>query len=55
MAVLSQSMAKVGMFKSGSTKLTSELYSAAMEDAAQKITDAILGDLQARMLIAKSK
>jgi curli biogenesis system outer membrane secretion channel CsgG len=48
-------LTKVGMFKSGSTKLTSELYAEAMEDAAQKITDAIIGDLQARMLIAKAK
>ena len=48
-------LTSVGIIKSGSTKLTSELYSAAMEDAAQKITDTILGDLQARMLIAKSK
>lgn len=48
-------LSKMGMLKAGSTKLTSELYSAAMEDAAQKITDAILGDLHARMLIAKAK
>lgn len=48
-------LSKLGMLKAGSTKLTSELYSAAMEDAAQKIADAIVGDLQARMLIAKAK
>lgn len=48
-------LSKIGLIKAGSTKLTSELYSAAMEDAAQKIADAILGDLHARMLIAKAK
>ena len=48
-------LSKFGMWKAGSTKLTSELYSAAMEDAAQKIADAIVGDLQARMFIAKAK
>lgn len=48
-------LTSIGMIKSGSAKLTSELYSAAMEDAAQKIVDAIVGDLHARMLIAKGK
>ncbi len=46
---------KVGMFKAGSTKLTSELYSEAMEEAAQKIADAIIGDVHARMWIAKEQ
>lgn len=48
-------LTSMGMLKAGSAKITSELYSAAIEDAAQKITDAIIGDLHARMLIAKAK
>lgn len=48
-------LTSMGMIKAGSAKLTSELYSAAMEDAAQKIADAITSDMQARFLIAKAK
>lgn len=48
-------LTSVGVIKTGSAKLTSELYSAAMEEAAQKITDTLIGDMQARMLIAKAK
>ena len=48
-------LTSVGVLKAGSAKLTSELYSEAMEEAAQRITDTLIGDMQARMLIAKAK
>ena len=40
-----KAMTQVGMFKFGSSKMTSDMYSEAIEDAAQKIVDAMTTDI----------
>lgn len=38
-------MTQVGMFEFGSSKMSSDMYSEAIEDAAQKIVDAMTTDI----------
>ena len=40
-----KTMTQVGAFKFGSTKMTSDMYSEALEDAAQKIVDVMITDI----------
>ena len=40
-----KTMTQVGAFKFGSSKMTSDMYSEALEDAAQKIVDAMITDI----------
>ena len=47
------SLHQVGMFKFGSAKLTTDMYSQAIEEAAQKISDALIGGLVGGRLFAK--
>lgn len=46
-------LGKVGIFKFGSAKLTSDMYSSAIEEAAQNISDALIGGLVGGRLFAK--
>lgn len=43
----------VGMFKFGSTKLTSEIYTKALEDAVEQISNAFITDYKAHKLFVK--
>ena len=43
----------VGMFKFGSAKLTSEIYSKALEDAVEQISTALITDFKAHKLFVK--
>lgn len=47
------SLAQVGMFMIGTAKLSSDMYSKMMDEAAQKIVDSIISDPNAIGLIAK--
>ena len=46
-------LVQVGMIMVGTAKLTSDMYSEMMEKAAQKISDALIEDLEAGKLFAK--
>ena len=47
------SLYQVGMFMIGTAKLTTNMYSKMMDKAAQKISDALIADLNAGKLFVK--